>query len=135
MTRTLRLLFTAWLLGCAPDPACDPGQREELGSCLPVAKPAKDAGASGDDAGSGKPDAGPADDCKPRAGHYEGFGKACTTDADCTSCLAPLCATSPINMCSRVQCKGDPEACPPGWTCTDISAFSGDPAVTHICLK
>lgn len=145
MTRALLIVPVLWLVSCTLDPKCDPGQRYELGSCLPDSKSKpnkpKDAGSEPvDDADGGgdAPDAATSDsgaNCKPGPGNYEGFGRSCRSDADCTSCVAPTCATAPINQCSRVQCKGDPTACPPGWTCTDISAFSMNPDVTHICLK
>lgn len=121
-----------WLAGCAPDPACDPGQRYELGSCLVVAAP-RDAGGSDDDGSAGTTDAGN-EACRPGPGNYDGFGDSCSTDGDCRSCVAPTCATAPINRCSRVNCENDPQACPPGWSCTDISVFSTTPGVTHICL-
>jgi hypothetical protein len=128
MKRTSIILTVVWLTTCLPDDRCDPGQRHELGSCLP--KPQPDAG------GPQEEDAGEADAataCAP--GSYEGFGVSCESDADCTGCAAPTCATAPINLCSRIQCQDDPKLCPPDWSCTDISAFSGNPNVTHICLK
>lgn len=137
MTRWSPILCGLWLASCSLDPVCDPGQRYELGSCLPQAPPPRDAGDEQDaGAATDATDATVAsEDCQPGPGNYEGFGVSCESDVDCSSCVAPTCATAPINMCSRVQCQDDPNLCPPGWTCTDISAFSQDPAVTHICLK
>jgi hypothetical protein len=139
------------LSSCDPDPACDEGQRADLGSCLPLSKDSglKDAGRSADGgrpSDAGRSSVGTSDEdasislapdsgCTPRPGHYDGFGDSCTTDADCHSCIAPTCASSPLNMCSRINCQTNTAACPPGWQCADISAFSSDPTVTHICLK
>jgi hypothetical protein len=136
--------------GCDPSPACDEGYRAELGSCIPLSKDAgvkdagrgaKDAGraardASDDDAGSvaAGPVAAPDAGCASGPGHYEGFGDMCMHNSDCSSCAAPTCA-GVLNMCSRINCQTSADACPPGWQCTDISAFSSDPSVTHICFK
>ena len=98
----------------------------------------RDSGGDGEDGGETQTDASTEDaavNCKSGPGNYEGFGTICRNDGDCTSCFAPTCATAPINLCSRVQCQNDPETCPPGWACTDITAFSMNPDVTHICLK
>lgn len=126
------------LASCDPSPACDPGQRAELGSCFPLVTDGsvEDTGSgsfapdSDEDAGSLMLDAS----CTPGPGHYDGFGDSCTDDSDCSSCIAPTCAGS-LGMCSRLNCQTDDETCPDGWQCTDISAFSSDPTVTHICLK
>jgi hypothetical protein len=124
---------------CDPSPACDPGQRAEIGGCFPIASDGsvEDAGtgsfapdASDEDAGALALDAS----CTPGPGNYDGFGDSCMDDGDCSSCIAPTC-TGSLGMCSRLDCQTDDEACPPGWQCTDISAFSGDPNVTHICLE
>ena len=128
--KTLVCFVCGWLLtGC--EPGCDPGQRYELGSCFPEATK-MDAGMD-DDQDGGADDAAASSDCKP--GSYEGFGDPCHSDSDCRHCGAPTCATDPINMCSRIECQNDPEACPSDWRCVDISQFSSDPNVTHICLK
>ena len=141
MRQLLWIVVGLALASCRPEPACDPGQRYELGSCLPGPVETKDAGerdaAMGGDGGESR-DASTVDaslDCEPGPGNYEGFGVACQRDSDCPSCVAPTCATAPINQCSRIQCQDDPNACPPDWACTDISAFSMAPGVTHICLK
>jgi hypothetical protein len=124
----------AWLLlaaACDPGPACDPGQYEDTGSCFPLAA-TSDGGAGDDDAGAAA-DSGSG--CTPDPGNYDGFGDACSSDTQC-SCSAPTCALAPGPLyCTRLECQDDPLACPSGWGCTDISAASGDPAVTHICLK
>jgi len=134
MRRILLVCSVLSVLGCDPSPACDPGQRAELGSCFAIAKDAgsKPAPMPEDDAG-GKP-AQPKD-CTPHPGNYVGFGDPCTGPADCHGCVAPNCATAPINMCTRTECQNDPQACPPGWKCIDVSAFSGTPDTTHVCLK
>ena len=130
------------LASCDPSPACDEGQRAEIGSCIPLPKDAgaqhvgaKDAGRPSDDAGDAGSVAALDAGCPPGPEHYAGFGDPCTDNSDCSGCAAPTCATSPLNMCSRLGCQTDPEACPPDWQCTDISTFSGNPSVTHICLK
>lgn len=138
MKRVLLIGSALYLATCTPDTRCDPGQRYELGSCFPELTGARDAGEVQDadtDASSDAASADAATDCKPGPGNYEGFGDACKTDRDCTSCVAPTCATAPINQCSHVQCQDDPSICPPGWNCTDIRAFSTNPNATHICLK
>jgi hypothetical protein len=127
------------LAGCDPSPACDEGQRAEIGSCIPLAKDARVEDVGGKDAGRTSHDAAAVAaldaGCSSGPGRYEGFGDPCTKDSDCSGCAAPTCASSPLNMCSRLDCQTDAEACPPDWQCTDISAFSGDPSITHICLK
>ncbi len=116
---------------CDPSPACDPGQYANTGGCFPI-KPA-DAGAhdAGGDGGGSGDDAGSVSTCP---ADYTGFGKSCSANSDCP-CQAPTCATAPLNYCSKLECQNDPKACPSGWTCTDISAFSTDPKATHICFK
>lgn len=143
----MRRAWLCWaalaLVSCDPDSKCDPGQRYELGACFAAPRDAgkRDAGERDasevdmDDAGAvARPDAA-ADSCQPGPGNYQGFGISCKKDSDCTSCVAPLCATAPINLCTHAKCDKDPDMCPPGWACVDVSMYSSNPDVTHLCLK
>lgn len=135
---SLALALALATTSCDPNPACDPGQHQDTGACYPNTP----TGGGNGDGGSNDAAAGDGEDsgkggssaCVPGPGHYQGFGTACTADTDC-SCYAPTCATAPLNYCSHLECQSDTSLCPPGWSCTDISAFSSDPKATHICVK
>ena len=98
-----------------------------------------------EDSGPGEDeDAGPAADGGEDAamgsecpgGAYEGFGATCTASSQC-SCHAPVCAMSPLQYCTKVNCDANDEAsCPPKWTCLTIPpGASPDPAIKTLCLK
>jgi hypothetical protein len=65
----------------------------------------------------------------------DAFGAPCT---DVSSCGAPTdyCAVMPgqsSGYCTRKGCVDDPNVCPSGWSCFDLSKF--DPASPAICVK
>ena len=115
----------AWaLFACDPDSPCDPGQYADHGACYSL-KSKSDAAADGDAAAD-------ASDAGPRK--YEGFGKACSSAADCTH-DAPACGAPSSPVCTAVNCMKMPEVCPDDWTCLDVTGLSPDPSVTSACVK
>ena len=61
------------------------------------------------------------------------LGDPCTTDADC-GCPADYCVLAPgagEGYCSVTGCVEDPELCPNGYACTDLSRFS--PELPSVC--
>jgi hypothetical protein len=120
-------------LGCDVSTHCDPGQVYMSYSCYDVPEagaggaPGGADGASDGGASDGDPD-GAANTCAP----YEGFGVTCTMTSQCT-CGADSCNTFTGNYCTHIHCLADPSSCPPGWTCTDVSAF--DPATGSFCAR
>jgi len=116
------LLALCSLAGCWDSDPCDPGQVFRGGACFPDT--AGSSGSGGVDAGgeagaAAEPTAG-----APAVGTESTWRKACTTDADCGG-DSPLCATSPLNYCTNINCSpGEANAgiCPMGWTCFPASA-------------
>lgn len=137
------------LLGCDASDPCDPGEKKVQGACVAdeggggsSSKPDagktssggkagsgskdKDSGAmsSADDAATGNPgdkDAGSsAMECSEDRDAI--LHKDCTTDDDC-NCAAPYCAKMPgaaMGFCT-VFCNPDPDDCPDGYMCFDLS--------------
>lgn len=123
------------LWSCQPSVRCDPGQYEMGGGCYPKVEDSgapddEDAGAAAD----GGEDAGKVDECTGDA--YAGFGDKCTASSEC-GCHAPDCAMAPLQYCTKLNCTvGDPESCPPKWTCLMIPpGASPDPSIKSLCLK
>jgi hypothetical protein len=92
--------------------------------------PSADAGASGEDAGPGEPEA-----CDLPGADEQGFGATCSLDTDCT-CAADYCALQPGSSqgyCTKTGCKEDASICAEGWGCTDLSIFA--PGLPSICSR
>jgi hypothetical protein len=53
----------------------------------------------------------------------EGLGKACTGPADCAGTEATFCDMVVTQACTVEGCSLDPNDCPPGYSCCDLSAF------------
>jgi hypothetical protein len=131
--RPLLLLFLA-LSGCDVESPCDPGQRHEQGICVADddTPAAGRGGADGDDAGPAGRDAAAVDAA---ADHDAGpatcsedrdaiLGAECSDDDGC-NCAAPYCAKQPgqrVGFCT-VYCVPDPDDCPAGYHCFDLSAL------------
>lgn len=121
LLRTLAVMSSVTLLvACDPDDPCDPGYYADHGVCFRI------------DAGTSDEDAGGEDAAVDR---YAGFGQACTTPDDCPA-TAPSCGRPPVQVCTLANCMelGE-DACPPGWTCLDITGLSPDPAITSACVN
>ncbi|MEY4578757.1 MAG: hypothetical protein RL701_3460 [Pseudomonadota bacterium] len=104
---------------CDPNDPCDPGHYADHGACYPQ-RAAPDASEESD-AGSATPS-------------YAGFGKTCSSAADCTP-EAPSCGAPTSPVCTAVNCMDKTGLCPPGWTCFDITSFTTDPTVTSACVE
>jgi hypothetical protein len=66
------------------------------------------------------------------------FGTPCEDDTDHSdcSCPAPYCAIQPGNdqgVCTRTGCVEEPEICPNGFRCTDLSVFA--PGLPSLCVE
>jgi hypothetical protein len=150
----LLLLFTA----CEADEPCDEGEREEQGGCVPdddessggsSSSAGKDAGSgprggsssagkggagAGDkDAGSAAKDAGAMSECSEQLEDI--LDAPCTTDDDC-NCAAPYCAKMPgaaMGTCT-VFCTTEPDDCPDGHRCFDLSML-GVEGYEPFCIK
>jgi len=114
-----------------------------------VSEAAPATGGTSADAGSPR-DAGPGDSaadaesrsqsseggmCTLSGGDTRGFGAPCddvTNHSDCP-CAADYCSKSPFDArgyCSVTGCKENPNICPPGWSCFDVSLVApGQPSV------
>jgi len=115
------------LLGCWDSDPCDPGQVFRAGACFPNTSGAAGSSGSGGAASGGEAGAEPAAGAA-AVGTESTWRKACTTDADCGG-DSPLCATSPLNYCTNINCsEGEANAgiCPMGWTC--FAASNGNPS-------
>ena len=126
------LLSSIFLASCLAggDARCGPGQQltedglcecapgfalDQDGQCAtPAADPAVDAGEAGADAGdvSGSVD----------AGLEPSLGQPCTSPEDCGP-DAPFCDTFHYNACLVPGCVLEPDDCPSGWECCDLSVF------------
>jgi hypothetical protein len=137
------VLFALALSACEADEPCDEGEKHVQGACVPD-DDAPSAGASGKSGSSGKGgsgspgDAGTAgkDGGATDAGQDSGMAAECTEDrdailgADCQvdgdcNCAAPYCAKmpgQPKGFCT-VFCEPDPDDCPDGYRCFDLSAI------------
>jgi hypothetical protein len=121
MPRHLLWALLSALVACDPDNPCgDPSYYADHGMCLRVVHPA-DGGAD-DDAG---PDAARPD---------TEFGAPCTTSADCGG-RAPVCGAPMLPVCTVTNCLEKNLACPPTWTCFDVSAWTTDPEVQSVCVR
>jgi hypothetical protein len=89
-----------------------------------------------DAAGSTSREAGTsAEACSLVGGDARGFGAPCNDTvqhSDCP-CAANYCSKSPFDTqgyCSVIGCKEDPDLCPVGFSCFDVSVFApGQPSV------
>lgn len=133
--RTLLLTALAslsWAVACtqSEDDACGKGTVYRDGACHPDTAgtastagkaPVSSDGGAGNDAG-GAPTGGATD---------PNFGLDCKADDDCTGATNYCVPMSPFDSayCSVKDCDAaDPEACPAGWTCTDLNRFqAGEP--------
>lgn len=112
------VLFTA-AFGCGSYEACDPDQKLQSNVCF-VSAPLD---ASPVDVAPGSCDGG-----------LGTFGEICSSDQGC-GCGTDVCAKQPADrtgFCSKRNCLKDPSVCPPGWSCTDFSAYQ--PGFS-MCLK
>jgi hypothetical protein len=110
---------------CDPEHPCERGYHADHGACYL------------DDAGIGPGDASSDEDAAAGGGGGEatGFGKACTTMADCGG-DAPLCGGAMLPFCTAVDCMADgKDLCPSGWRCLDVSQFSPDPNIKTVCVN
>ena len=110
---SIALLLVA---ACEPESErCDPDQRYSYGLCYAIDAPPLPV------------DAAP--------GSYLHFGDVCTGDPDCAA-PTDFCAkypSDPTGYCTRTGCLADPNRCPAGWSCYDLSVIlAGLPA---ICVK
>jgi hypothetical protein len=132
MRRLCHGLLLIALGACDADEPCDEGFTYEQGSCVLDAPGTPDAGGSGsggDDAGGSANDAGtnPDEDggesaCSEALDAI--LGTDCTADDEC-NCAAPFCAImpgQPMGTCT-VYCNPDPDDCPDGYRCFDLSAL------------
>mgnify|MGYP001551860624 CR=1 FL=1 len=126
------LLITAfaslpWTVACtqSEDDACGKGTEYKNGACHPATAGTSSTTAgttSSSDGGAGA-DAGGA---PPTGATDPNFGAACETADDCSGSTNYCVPMSPFDSayCSVQDCDpGDPEVCPTGWTCTDLSRF------------
>lgn len=134
-------------------PALQVGIEYQLVALLDVGVPitncfftygAEPAGPAGElpndsDPSEGSPPPGDAPACAPITGGDErGFGATCAdtvTHSDCP-CEANYCSKSPFDSqgyCSITGCIDDPEICPQGWSCLDVSVFA--PGQPSVCVR
>jgi len=134
------------LLACEADEPCDEGEQHVQGACVvDDDEPAggtggkgaggrDDAGTAGKDAGTTKPaeDSGMVAECDEDRAAI--LGKACSEDSAC-NCAAPYCAKMPGQMSGlcTVYCEPDPDDCPEGYRCFDLSAI-GVPGYDPFCI-
>jgi hypothetical protein len=120
--------------GCANQAKCDPGYELEGSRCARVAPAVPDdpAGTSGAGGETSEPGA-----CDPSASPVVEFGTTChdgVNHSDC-GCPAPVCAIqagATEGFCTQIDCVRQPEVCPSGWSCFDLSAI--DPSYPPICV-
>lgn len=118
------LLGLLWIGACELSDPCDPGQYEEHGLCraLPV---------DGIDAGQDD-DAGELADAN--TDPFAGFGTECTLQSECAD-FGLVCGESFLPYCTRTNCLGVAQACPPSWTCLNTGGAGPDPSVTSVCIQ
>lgn len=131
------LAALAAFAGCtvSEEDACADDLIYEDGACRP--KPAGNAGsASSSDGGAPPSDGGapPSDGGEPPASGEGTFGDTCEEHTDCGS-PTDYCAKSPVAppYCTAAGCDGEPDICPEGWSCFDVSQFS--PGEPWICMQ
>jgi hypothetical protein len=137
----LLTLASLALLACEADEPCGKGEKHVQGACVadddaPSAGSSGkgsagkggsgsrvDAGMAGKDAGTGtEQDSGTAAECTEDRDDI--LGSDCQVDGDC-NCAAPYCAKmpgQPKGVCT-VFCEPDPDDCPDGYRCFDLSAI------------
>lgn len=119
------MIATLVVSGCELSDPCDPDQYVEHGICYARAVDAADIDADDNDAGD-QPDA--------HADPFMGFGTACTLQTECAT-FELVCGESFLPYCTRTNCLGAANSCPPDWTCLDTGGLGPDPNVTSVCLK
>ena len=120
--------------GCANDATCDPGYQVRDGSCVALSVPPPPSGDGGAGGASGE-DPSACEAGEPATGT---FGRACQDGASHTDCAcpAPICAIQPgqaTGFCTQIHCDENPDACPAGWSCFDLSAI--DPSYPSTCVQ
>jgi hypothetical protein len=125
-------LLAAW--SCGGD-KCDPGYELSNHTCVPAAPSSggsSSAGESSSDgsAGENSDSGGNAGDGAPAGGAPScstTFGDSCTEAGNC-SCDTNFCAAMPgqTGFCTHDGCLEDPDVCPDGWSCMDLSSFVPD---------
>ena len=131
MTRAAWLCIVVWfaslgVFGCDPSDPCDRGQYADHGACYALPRDGGDDASVAVDGAVGDADSGELS--------YEGFGDACDRPEDCKG-AAPSCGAPTSPVCTAVNCMGKPAACPPDWTCLDVTGLSPDPSVKSACVK
>jgi len=130
------------LLACEADEPCDKDEMHVQGACVADDAPSAgssgkgsagkgggsgsraDSGMAGKDAGTtdSEKDSGTAAECTEDRDDI--LGSDCQVDGDC-NCAAPYCAKMPgqaKGVCT-VFCEPDPDDCPEGYRCFDLSAI------------
>jgi hypothetical protein len=59
------------------------------------------------------------------------LGKSCKVHEDCDP-AAPFCVVN-FGYCTEQDCTTNPDSCPPGYTCMDLSVFL--PGLPYACIK
>jgi hypothetical protein len=104
--------------GCILGERCGPDEDFQDGLCVRV-----------------ESDGGRADGTTHQDSDQTGLGQECTGGASCPV-LAPVCVILPgqqTGYCTLEECSLEPDDCPHGYYCMDISAYK--PEYTTICLK
>lgn len=151
-----RALITAVMIvalasGCGFDQPCGPDRvlDEATSGCVlpppPDAGPVDASAAQGGDDGGVSPDAGASQDAGVEDAGVEdaggcatpGYGDPCTVSGPTPECAceADFCALqpgSPTGFCSRTGCLPPDPACPPGYSCMDLSVIA--PQVGSLCV-
>ncbi len=107
--------------------ACRPGYAK-LGAdatCTEVEQPGPAT-----DAGS---DAAIPDEAPPPRLSAEGEGTACTSDDQCSAFPDATSCDAFVKMCSIKDCSIDPNNCPEGYACCDVSVFA--PGAPNVCIR
>lgn len=100
--------------------ACGKGTVYRDGACHPAPVANASAGSAPMTSDGGAGGAAPGDTIDPN------FGVDCTADAECAGVTDYCVPQSPVDTryCTVRDCDpGDDSACPPSWTCTDLSRF------------
>lgn len=133
MRRLFHGLLLLALSACDADEPCDEGYTYEQGSCVLDSTGMRDAGG---DSGRGGSGGGGGNDAGMNPDDEDGGASACSEEldailgTDCTAddecnCAAPFCAImpgQPMGTCT-VYCNPDPDDCPDGYRCFDLSAL------------